>query len=100
MIEAQLKKVRRLSHPPGAFQIGAGKNYADDFRSLHARGSMRSTYFASKSNSRFTRSPNFAPARFVCDRVCGMIQTAKLFGKTSATVRLIPLIAIDPLKAT
>ena len=39
-------------------------------------------------------------SRFVCALVCGMIQTAKLFSDTSATVRLIPLTAIEPLEAT
>src|SRR2546423_6386093 len=100
-VQSQFKKVRRLSHPEGALEISAGKNYADDLRRHFGResrrSSMRSTYFASRSNSRFTKSPLFAVARFVCARVWGMIQAAKLFGETSATVRLIPFKAMDPL---
>src|SRR3954467_9360574 len=104
-IEAQFEKVGRFSHAQRPLKVGAGKNYADDFLSPHAgrtapRSSMRSTYLASRSNSRFTRSPGLAAATFVPARVWGMSQTAKLFAPSSATVRLIPSTAIDPLGAT
>ncbi len=61
------------------------------------RGSILSTYLARRSNSRLTGSPIWARSRLVERFVVGMSQTAKLFGKTSATVKLIPLMAIDPL---
>src|SRR3977135_4304431 len=68
-VESQFKKVWRRSHPQRALKISAGKNYADDLRRHlgreSGRSSMRSTYFASRSNSRFTKSPLFAVARFV-----------------------------------
>src|ERR1700719_4026907 len=80
-VEPNFKKVRRPSHPEGALKIGAGKNYADDGR-FHSRrtvwrSSMRSTYFARRSNSRFTKSPGPAVARLVCAFVWGMSQPAK-----------------------
>src|ERR1700682_6414057 len=68
-IEPQFKKVGRSAHSERATQISAGKNYADDLRRhvgrTSRRSSMRSTYFARRSNSRFTKSPHFAVARLV-----------------------------------
>jgi hypothetical protein len=64
------------------------------------RAIILSTYLASTSNSIFTRSPVVARSRLVWRFVWGMIHATKLFGRTSAIVRLIPLTAIDPLEAT
>src|SRR5258707_1055121 len=69
-IEPQFKKIGRSAHSERATQISAGKNYGDDLRRHFGRAvwrsSMRSTYFASRSNSRFTKSPGLAVARLVC----------------------------------
>src|SRR5438067_325724 len=63
-VESQFKEAGRLSHPEGALKISAGKNYADDLRRHFGggsrRSSRRSTYFARRSNSRFTKSPRRA----------------------------------------
>jgi len=41
---------------------------------------IRSTYFAIRSNSRFTRAPGASRCRFVTSQVCGIIQSTKLAG--------------------
>jgi len=56
-----------------------------------------STYFASKSNSRFTPDPATFCRRFVAASVWGMSQTAKESPLTSATVSEMPSTAIEPL---
>src|SRR5450759_4853917 len=107
-VQPQLEQIGWISHPDRTLQIGARENHADDLRSRRLRhqerttwrSSIRSRYFAIRSNSRLTRSSARAVSRFVCDFVYGMIQTAKLSSDTSATVRLIPLTAIEPLQAT
>jgi len=68
-VESQFKKVGRLSHPEGALEISAGKNYADDLRRHFGcesrRSRMRSTYFASRTNLD-AKSAALAWPRFVC----------------------------------
>src|SRR5439155_24722429 len=110
-IQPHLKQIRRPPHPRGAIEIRAGCDHADDTRTqaLRARptrshfltnpGSILSTYLARMSNSRFIKSPACARSRLVCFFVYGTIQATKLLGRISATVRLIPLTAIEPFKA-
>src|SRR5262245_57810810 len=61
-----------------------------------SRCSIRSTYFAMMSNSRFTRSPGLACRRFVFSNVCGMIAISNSGALTAATVRLMPSKAMEP----
>ena len=63
-------------------------------------GSIRSTYFAMMSNSTFTIPLGWRLSKFVRRRVCGMSQTTKLAGSTSAIVRLTPFSATEPWLAT
>src|SRR4051812_17659960 len=50
------------------------------------------------SASRFTRSSGPTDDRFVCSQVNGIIITSNSSSRRSATVRLIPSTAIDPLR--
>src|SRR5437870_10450838 len=109
-IQPHLKQIRRPPHPRGAIEIRAGCDHADDTRTQAFRarptrshfltnpGSILSTYLARMSNSRFIKSPACARSRLVCFFVYGTIQATKLLGRISATVRLIPLTAIEPFK--
>ena len=53
-------------------------------------------YFASISVSIFTLSPIFNFSKFVCLAVCGISDTVNLLLSQVTTVKLIPLIVIEP----
>ena len=55
-----------------------------------------SIYLARMSVSIFTKSPLCKVFKFVFSKVCGITAIVTLSPFTSATVRLIPLIVIEP----
>src|SRR5699024_8595369 len=59
-----------------------------------------STYFASTSTSRFTRSPTARTPRVVRERVSGMRPRVTSSPSIAATVRLTPSTAREPLATT
>jgi hypothetical protein len=61
---------------------------------------MRSTYLASTSTSRLTRSPTDAEPSVVSSRVVGMSETVKESPSTPTTVRLTPSTVIEPFSTT
>ena len=59
-----------------------------------------SRYLATMSVSMFTGSPGLSDSRLVILTVCGMMAMVSRRPSSFATVRLMPSIAIDPLKTT
>ncbi len=65
---------------------------------LERSRSIFSTYFATRSASRFTGSPARNDCRLVVFTVCGMIATVQQLPSSLATVRLIPSMQMEPLE--
>ncbi len=57
-----------------------------------------STYLANKSNSKFTIEPIPLYFKVVLFQVCGITDTVNVKSVIRATVRLIPLTAIEPCR--
>ncbi len=70
---------------------------SNEFRIVYRLSESSSAYFANTSTSRCTGSPGSFSERFVTRRVVGMMATVNVSSPFSATVRLIPLSATDPL---